>query len=70
MEIIMSEILLLKFRRFSYGTKTALYSCSRHITHISGIRRSLLAASDSSSAFSFKPEMSCNFQYHIETEYE
>lgn len=41
---------------FSYGTKTALYSSSRQMTHISGIRRSLIAPSDSLAGFSVKPE--------------
>lgn len=33
-----------------------MYSCSRHITHRSGIGRSLLAPSEPFSALSFEPE--------------
>jgi len=40
----------------AYGTKTALYSCSRHITHKSGIKRSFLTPSDKPSAFSTEKE--------------
>lgn len=39
----------------TYGTKTELYSCSRHITHKSGIVRSLLVPSDPFSAVPLKP---------------
>jgi len=45
-----------KYGQFrTYGTKTALYSCSRHMTQRSGIKGSLLVVSDALSSFSFEP---------------
>lgn len=45
----------LQNRQWTYGIKTALYSCSRHITHKSGNSRSLLVPSNTCSALSSWP---------------
>jgi hypothetical protein len=45
-----------RIRLRAYGTKTELYSCSRHITHKFGIARSLLAPSDKLSSISPETE--------------
>lgn len=42
--------------KIAYGTKTELYSCSRHMTQRSGIERSLLALSGALLVFSSVPE--------------
>lgn len=40
----------------AYGTKTELYSCSRHITHKSGVTLSLFVESNPLSASPFEPD--------------
>lgn len=51
----------MQIRKPTYGTKTALYSCSRHITQRSGIGLSFLLLSDPFSAFPFDPEATAAF---------